>query len=85
MTQWQYKADRKMHAYGDTDDKKKRIRINPSKGDVVNTILHEEAHKLYPKKNEKQVRKIAAKKEKKMSLPEMANLIKRMAKKIKRT
>ena len=85
MMQWKYKVDRKMRSYGDTDDEKKRIRINPAKGDVVNTILHEKLHKARPKATEKQVRKIAKKQEAKMSLPQMAKLIQRMAKKIKRT
>lgn len=48
-----------MHSHGDVDDDRKLIRINPRKGDVVDTILHENLHKLFPKKPEKWIKRKA--------------------------
>jgi len=66
------KVDRKMRDYGEIDYDKKVIRVNPKKGDLINTILHEELHKQHPGWNEKKVKKEAAKKEKSMSLKTIA-------------
>jgi hypothetical protein len=43
-----YKEDKHMRAFGDIDYQKKIIRVNPTKGDLVNTILHEEMHRKHP-------------------------------------
>lgn len=64
---WKRKIDNKMCSYGEIDYDKKVIRINTSKkknkekGDVIDTILHEEAHKNHPKMHEKNIRKLAKK------------------------
>ena len=50
------KVDNKMRWSGDIDDKKGIIRINKSKGDVLDTIVHEETHRKHPKMHEKTVR-----------------------------
>lgn len=70
-----YKEDKKMHSYGDIDDEKKVIRVNPAKGDVIDTILHEELHKNNPGMNEKQVSKKATLLQKKMSIKNQRNLL----------
>jgi len=55
--------DNKMRDYGDTDWNKRVIRVNKSKkknkkrGDIINTIVHEERHVKHPKEHEKTVRK----------------------------
>ena len=60
---WKRVTDNKMRWYGDTDENKKIIRINKSKkkntkpGDIIDTIVHEEMHKIHPKMSEKLVRK----------------------------
>jgi hypothetical protein len=74
-SQYTYKIDRKMKDYGEIDDKKKLIRINPRKGDVVNTIIHENVHKRFPKLSEKKTERKAKKIEGKMSLTRMRDLL----------
>lgn len=60
---WTRKVDNKMRAFGETDLKKKTIRINKKKskkskpGEVIDTIVHEEMHRKHPKMKEKTVRK----------------------------
>lgn len=51
-----------MRWYGDIDDKTKIIRVNKSKkknkkGDIINTIVHEELHRVHPKMWEKTIDK----------------------------
>jgi len=74
------KVDRKMHSAGEIDYEKKRIRINPKKGDVVNTIYHEEVHRQYPNWSEKRVRKEAKKRETYASLKQIAKKLLKYAK-----
>lgn len=71
------KVDKKMKNYGDIDDKKKVIRINPRHGDLLNTILHEEAHKKHPKMLEKNITKLTKREEKKLTIPKAINLLKK--------
>lgn len=62
----------RIQAYGDWNPKDGMIRINPKKGDVVNTIIHEKLHDNYPEMDHEKVYENAAKIESKMTLPEMA-------------
>ena len=71
------KIDTKMKDYGDIDDKKKVIRVNPRRGGLVDTVLHEELHRQHKKWNEKKVSKMAKKKEKNMSVSRIVALLKR--------
>lgn len=54
---------RKMRFYGDTDYKTKTIRVNKSKkknkrpGEILDSIVHEESHRLHPKMHEKNIKK----------------------------
>lgn len=57
---------------GDTNYDLERVRINLKKGDVLNTIIHEELHENKPEMPHAQVYKNADKIEGSMSLPEMA-------------
>lgn len=68
------KIDTKMQAYGDCDDEG-NIRINPKKGDVVNTIIHEKLHADDFEMPHGEVYKQADKTESQMSLPEMAQTL----------
>ena len=60
---WKRIVDNKMRWFGDIDDKKGIIRINKSKkknkkkGDIINTIAHEEMHRVHPKMWEKTIDK----------------------------
>lgn len=72
-------------AYGETDYGKKIIRINvkkhkkkrkPKKNypELADTILHEINHVKYPKKNEKQIKKMTKKKIKRISKKQRSKL-----------
>ena len=78
---WSYKVDNKMRSYGEIDEEKKTIRINPHKGDTVDTIIHERLHKEYPDKSEKWIKEKAKNIIRKMSLNKQAELLKKFAKK----
>jgi len=71
------KVDKKMRDYGEIDFEKKSIRVNPKKGDLINTIVHEEVHRKYPFKPEAWVKKRADKEEKSLNLGEAIQLIKK--------
>lgn len=66
------KIDTKLSVYGQTDYGKEEIRINPKRGDVVNTIIHEKLHASYPDMPHEEVYANARAIESKMTLPEMA-------------
>ena len=74
-TDYRRKIDRRMHDYGEIDERKKTIRVNPRKGDFLNTVIHEEMHRVYPDLSERQIRKKTARKESKMSVGQMINLL----------
>jgi len=67
------KVDNKMRNFGDTDYKKKTIRVNKKKaketgkGELLDTIVHEETHWKHPKMREKTVRRKTKKSISKMS------------------
>ena len=69
------KIDTKMKSYGDIDDEKKIIRVNPKKGELLNTILHEEEHRRDMKANEKNIKKRALKREKSLSVNKAIHLL----------
>ena len=66
------KVDNTMKGFGETDFKKKVIRINKSKkknkrkGEILDTIVHEEQHRIHPEMKEKNVQKRTKKLVKKM-------------------
>ncbi len=67
-----YEINSNMKNYGDHNAETDHIRINPKKGDVVNTIIHERLHHDFPNMAHDKVYENASKIESKMSLPEMA-------------
>ena len=72
--------DNRMKSFGDIDDDKKIIRVNPKKGDLVNTILHEELHSNHQDKPEKWINKKAKETESKMGINEQVELLKKYKK-----
>ncbi len=79
MKEWSVKEDRKMANYGETDYGKGEVRINPSKGDVVNTVIHENLHKRNPEMPHDEVYRQAAAIEGSMSMREMGRLLNQTA------
>ncbi len=79
-TGWTYKVDKRMRCYGEADEKKKVIRVNPKKGDLLNTIIHEELHKKNWDLPEKKVYKKAKEIEKKLSPKKAISLLKKYVK-----
>lgn len=72
-----YEMNDHMQAYGRTHSDGK-VEINPKKGDVVNTIIHEELHNADWDMPHNQVYANAKKIESQMSLPEQAGLLLRV-------
>ena len=75
------KVDRKMRSYGDYDEKKKSIRVNPKMGGLLNTIIHEELHHSRPKLTEKQIGKKAKVIENKLTPKKAIRLLSKYTKK----
>ena len=71
-TKYNISIDTKLPVYGRTNYRDEEIVINPKKGDVVNTIIHEKLHANYPDMPHDEVYRNAEKIESKMTLPEMA-------------
>lgn len=71
MKKYKRVVDNRMRGFGDTDFNKKVIRVNKKRskkhGELLDTIVHEETHRKHPKMHEKNVRKTARRKIKKMS------------------
>ncbi len=67
--------DRKMKDAGEINFEKRKIRVNPAKGDLLNTIIHEELHRRFPDKPEKWINKQAKKKEKELTVAKAIKLL----------
>ena len=78
---WARYADPGLKYYGEIDYRKKTLVVNPTKGEVIDSAMHEELHRKYPDKTEKQVRKLAKRWMKKASMVEMGNLLKQYRRK----
>ncbi|MCP3684119.1 MAG: hypothetical protein GY861_15670 [bacterium] len=70
-------VDRSMHDYGDCDFDKKRIRVNPRLGGLLNTIIHEELHAKYPDKSEKWIKDKSKKHEASLTIKDAQRLLKK--------
>ena len=75
-SKWKKSVDNRMRTFGNIDYEKKKIRINPKKGDVIDSIIHENLHKTYPNMTEKQIKNKAAQKNKELSLRKKVELLK---------
>lgn len=68
-------VDKRMRDFGDIDYQKKKIRVNPRKGDLLNTIIHEEIHRKHPDKSEKWVKKKTFEEEKKLGIAQAQKIL----------
>ena len=57
---WKHRESNKIKEAGITKYHSKTIVINPSKGDIISTILHERVHKEFPEFSEVLVLKLEA-------------------------
>lgn len=57
-----------MEFFGDADLEDRHIRINPRKGGIINTIIHENLHLKHPKMKENNIAKKAKQIESKLSI-----------------
>lgn len=64
---WKHVIDTKMKDAGETDYEKKKIKVNPRKRELLNTIIHEELHKDHREMKEAQIRKKTKTKEAKLT------------------
>ena len=67
----------KLRHCGDADTDKRKIRVNPKKGDLINTCIHEEMHLKHPKMSEKKIKKKTKTKEGKLRIKGAINLLKK--------
>ena len=79
-----YREDTQMRAFGDIDYRKKIIRVNPTKGDLVNTILHEEMHRKHPNMPHGTLNKKVQKKIAQMDVKAHLKVLKKFLRKTKR-
>jgi hypothetical protein len=79
-----YKEDKHMRAFGDIDYQKKVIRVNPTKGDLVNTILHEEMHRKHPDMSHRTLNKQVKQKIARMDVKAHMKMLKKFLQKTKR-
>jgi len=75
MRKYTYQENRRMRSFGDIDFNKRIIRVNSSKGDIIDTILHEEMHRKYPNLKEKDIRRRVKNKIKKLSMKKQYRII----------
>jgi hypothetical protein len=78
-----YKENKHIRAFGDIDYKKKIIRVNPTKGDLVDTILHEEMHRKHPDMPHRILNKKVKKKIARMDVKAQMKELKKFLKKTK--
>ncbi len=67
--------DKNLKAFGQIDFTKQTMTLNPTKGDMVNTIIHENLHAKFPDKGEKWIHKRARREESKLSVAEAQRLL----------
>jgi hypothetical protein len=79
-----YKEDKRMRAFGAIDYRKNIIRVNPTKGDLVNTILHEEMHRKHPDMPHRTLNKKVKQKIAQMDVKAHLKVLKKFLKKTKR-
>lgn len=78
-----YEVNKRLRHFGDVTlsslgvNAKKHMRVNPKKGELVNTIIHEIEHIKHPKMSEQNIRKQTNKAERKMSIPQQIKLLRR--------
>lgn len=67
MEKYKRIVDNKLNCFGEIDDRKKIIRINKKKnkkagrGELLDSIVHEECHLHHPRMKEKNIKKLTTK------------------------
>lgn len=74
--------DTRIRDYGDTNYEDKVIRINPARGDVVNTVIHEKLHSQYPDMPHEEIYRKAYEIESNMGIKEMGDLLHETAREV---
>jgi hypothetical protein len=82
-TAYKYRVDKKMKWYGYCDFENTEIKINPTRGGLINTIVHEEIHRKHPDWLEKKVIEASKKVECKLTIEQSRDLLDNLIKKIK--
>ena len=73
--EYHVEIDEQMRNFGETHYHDETIKINPTRGDVVNTVIHERLHADSPEMSEDEVRRKSHEIEGEMSLSEMAGIL----------
>jgi len=73
--EYHIEIDEQMRNFGETHYGPEVIKINPTRGDVVNTVIHERLHADSPEMSEDEVRRKSHEIEGEMSLSEMAGIL----------
>jgi len=67
MEKYKHIVDNKIDCFGEIDEKKKIVKINKKmnkkgkRGELINSILHEELHLLHPRMKEKGIKALTIK------------------------
>lgn len=72
---YKYKIDKKMKWYGICDFENTEIKINPTRGGLINTLIHEEVHRKHPNWPEKKVIEESKKVECRMTIKQSRDLL----------
>ncbi len=72
---WKRKIDKSIKCYGEVDYENKIVKINPTKGDICNTILHENLHIKHPRWGEKHIKEEAKKLESKLTIGQIIKIL----------
>lgn len=73
--EFRVEVNKNINPYGDTNYRDAVIRLNPKRGDLINTIIHENLHAARPDMEHEDVYKNASKIESKMGIPQMIGLL----------
>lgn len=79
---YKYKVDKQMRWYGYCDFENMEIKINTAKGDVINTIIHEELHRKHPNWPEKRVVQESKRVESRLTIKQARDLLNDLLKKL---
>lgn len=78
MKKWKRVVDNKMRSQGDIDLDNRVIRVNKqkskAKSSVIDTIVHEEMHRVHPQIHEKNIRRLTSQRVSKMSYAQRQRL-----------
>ena len=69
-------VDRDMEDYGDICFEDRLIRVNPSKLDLINTIIHEDLHREFPDKHGNWINAETKRRESRLTIKQAISLLK---------